>query len=154
SPVHPAGISWHAYDHWGSRMPDEPHFILPAERAEGEPGEGGCPRAEAEEREAAESAPDILEFYRAEVREAEEAVNPPPDQPWRTQAAADLMALCKWPPKPTRAPLKAHFDQACRRGKWVCFGFSEDEGRRVPVRSPWRDHLNYSDKGEMMDRNR
>jgi hypothetical protein len=131
---------------------DDPHYIPPADRAEGEPGERGCLRTEAEEREAEESAPEILEIYRAEVREVEEMVNPPPEQPWPTQVAADLMALGKWPPVPRRTPLKVHFDQACRRGKWVCFGFSEELSRRIPVGSPWREELTYGEYGEMTDR--
>ena len=104
-------------------MPDDPHFIPPAERADGEPGEGGCLRAEAEEREAEQSAPDLLRHYRA-------IINPPPDQPYPSQALADMIARGEYP-HGLRAPLKANFDQACRRGGWEAFGFPVDQGRRV-----------------------
>jgi len=133
-------------------VPDDLRYIPPADRAEGEPGEGGCLRTEAEEQEAEATAPEILEAYRAEAREAEELLNPPPDQPQPTQAAADLQRLGRWPPVPTRAPLRAHFDQALRRGAWRAFGFSEDQGKRVPVGSPWREDLTYGKNGEMTDR--
>jgi hypothetical protein len=126
-------------------LPDDPHYIPPAERAKGEPGEGGCLRAEAEEREAEESAPEILAFYRV-------IMNPPPDQPYPSQALADMMARGEYP-QGLRAPLKANFNQACRRREWEAFGFSEDQGRRVPVRSPWREELAYDDRGGLTDRN-
>jgi hypothetical protein len=124
-------------------MPDDPHFIPPSERAPGEPGEGGCLRAEVEEREAEESAPEILESYCA-------IMNPPPDQPYPSQALADMVARGEYP-HGLRAPLKAHFDQACRRGKWEAFGFSVDQGRRARIGSPWREELRYEDKGTLVD---
>jgi hypothetical protein len=88
------------------------------------------------------------------MREADEAINPPPDQPVPSQAAADMMMRGEWPPTPTRAPLRAHFDQQLRRGKWIGFGFSEEEGRRVPIRSPWRKELTYDDNGAIANGNR
>jgi hypothetical protein len=124
-------------------MPDDPHFIPPAERADGEPGEGGCLRAEAEEREAEQSAPDLLRHYRA-------IINPPPDQPYPSQALADMMARGEYP-HGLRAPLKANFDQACRRGGWEAFGFPVDQGRRVRIRSPWREELRFEDNGVLVD---
>jgi hypothetical protein len=124
-------------------MPDDLYFIPPAERAEREPGEGGCLRAEAEERETADSAPEILECHRA-------IMNPPPDQPYPSQALADMLARGEYP-HGLRAPLKAHFDQACRRGNWEAFGFSVDQGRRARIGSPWREELRYQDKGTLVD---
>jgi hypothetical protein len=126
---------------------DDPHFIPATERAEGEPGEHGCLRAEAEEREAAESAPEILELYHA-------ILNPPPDQPYPSQALLDMMRRGEYPHALRAASLRAHFDQMLRRGKWACFGFSEEQGRRVPIRSPWREELAYDDQGGMTDCNR
>ena len=61
------------------------------------PAGTGRLRREAEEREAAQSAPAILEGYHARVREAEELMHPPPDQPWPSQAAADTTARGEWP---------------------------------------------------------
>ena len=124
------------------------HITSRRRSGRGQPGEGGCLRAEAEEREAAESAPEILERYHAGVREADEPINPPPDQPWPSQAAADMMGRGEWPPIPNRAPLKGAFRPgAPRREVDMVLRFRRSGTSGLRVSAPWQDALKYDDEG-------
>jgi hypothetical protein len=128
---------------------DNPHYIPIADRAEGEPGEGGCLLREAEEREAAASAPDVLELYRAQMRDLPRLVGEMNERLKR--GGGGKVGPASVTPE-LRKPLHKLLREALRRDDWRCFAFSEKRGERVRIGSPWRPELLFNDAGGLVER--